>query len=215
MRSNTPSAQLGFDALLEDAATANDRRAFEKSTGHLPGTFREAVTHYRALLAKHHAAMLAADVDETMRLRKEADNLALRLNHGDPGTLAGLDAPGCALARETAAAPGSVPLWGQKGSFIVTVSGARVRIEMDGIFGIGASFAYWPGFSAHAIDRDRPFISETGYRSFLGILADAVPGMTPDAFAAKVLAAHVAKELKGGLVVIAPSYRERAGEAAR
>lgn len=215
MRSNTPSAQLGFDALLEDAATVNHARAFERSTGHLPGTFPEAVTHYRALLANHHAAMLAADVDETMRLRKEADNLALRLNHGDPGILAGPDAPGCALAHETAAAPGSVPLWGQKGSFIVTVSGARVRVEMEGIFGIGARVAYWPGFSAHAVDHDRPFISPTGYRSFLGIHADAAPGMTPDAFAAKVLAAHVAKELKGRLVAIAPSDRERAGEAAR
>ena len=215
MRSNTPSAQLGFDALLEDAATVNRARAFERSTGHLPGTFPEAVAHYRALLAKHHAAMLAADVDETMRLRKEADSLALRLNHGDPGILAGPDAPGCALARETAAAPGSVPLWGQQGSFIVTVSGARVRIEMEGIFGIGGSFVYWLGFAAHAVDRDRPFISQTGYRSFLGIHADAVPGMTPDAFATKVLAAHVAKELKGRLVAIAPSDRERAGEATR
>lgn len=181
----------------------------------MPGTFPEALPYYHALLDKHHAAMLAADVDETMRLREEADTLALRLNHGDPGILAGPDAPGCALARETAATPGSVPLWGQKGSFIVTVSGARVRIEIDGIFGIGVRVAYWPGFSAHAVDRDRPFISPTGYRSFLGIHADAVPGMTPDAFVAKVLAAHVAEELKGGLVVIAPSYRERAGEAAR
>lgn len=215
MQKNTPSAQLGFDALLEDAATVNRTRAFERSTGHLPGTFPEAVTHYRALLAKHHAAMLAADVDETMRLREEADNLALRLNHGDPGILAGPDASGCALARETAAALGSVPLWGQKGNFIVTVSGARVRVEMEGIFGIGGSFVYWLGFSAHAVDHDRPFISPTGYRSFLGIHADAVPDMTPDAFAAKVIAAHVAKELKGRLVAIAPSYRERAGEAAR
>lgn len=215
MRTNTPTAQLGFDTLLEDAATANSTREFERSTGHLPGTFPEALPYYHALLDKHHAAMLAADVDETMRLRKEADSLALRLNHGEPGILAGPDASGCALARETAAAPGNVPLWGQKGSFIVTVCGARVRIEMDGIFGICASFCYWPGFSAHAIDRDRPFISQTGYRSFLGIHADAVPGMTPDAFVAKVLAAHVAKELKGRLVAIAPSYRERAGEAAR
>lgn len=213
MQKNTPSAQLGFDALLDDAATVNRAREFERSTGHLPGTFPEALAHYRALLAKHHAAMLAADVDETMRLRKEADNLARRLNHGDPGILAGPDASGCALARETAAAPGSVPLWGQKGSFIVTVSGARVRIEMEGIFGLCGRFAYWLGFSAHAIDVDRPFISPTGYRSFLGIHAEPAASMTSDAFAADVLAAYVAKELKGRLVAIAPGYRER--EAAR
>lgn len=214
MRTNTP-AQLGFDALLDDAATANRSRELERSTGHLPGTLPEALPYYRALLDKHHAAMLAGDVGETMRLRQEAGNLALRLNHGDPGILAGPDAPGCALARETAAASGSVPLWGQKGSFIVTVSGARVRIEMDGIFGIGSRFGYWPGFAAHAVDRDRPFISPTGYRSFLGIHAEPAAGMTPDVFAAEILAAYVAKELKGRLVAVAPQHRKRAGEGMR
>lgn len=214
MRTNTP-AQLGFDALLEDAATVNDRRAFERSTGHLPGTFPDALPFYRDLLDKHHAAMLAAEMDETMRLRREAHNLALRLNHGDPGILAAPDAPGCALARETAAAPGDVPLWGQQGSFIVTVSGAGVRITMDGIFGIGSSSGYWPGFAAHAVDRDRPFISATGYRSFLGIHAEPAAGMTPDTFAAETLAAYVAKELKGRLVAVAPQCRQRAGEGMR
>lgn len=209
MRTNTstPTAQLGFDALLEDAATVNRHREFERSTGHLPGTFCEAVPYYRDLLAQHHAAMLAADVGETMRLRQEAHNLALRLNHGDPGILAGADAPGYALARETVAAPGCVPLWGQQGSFVVTVSGARVRIEMDGIFGIGGSFAYWPGFAAHVVDAGRPFISPTGYRSFLGIHADPAPGMTPEAVAAEIIAAYVARELNGRLVAIAPQYR--------
>lgn len=202
MRTHTPTAQLGFDALLEDAETVNYRRAFERSTGHLPGTLSEAVPHFRALLATHHAAMFAADVGETMRLREEAYLLAQRLNRGDPGIMAEPDAPGCILRRETAAAPDCVPLWGQQGSFIVTVSGARVRIEMDGIFGIGSSVSYWPGFAAHVVDAGRPFISETGYRSFLGIHADPAPDMTPDAFAAETLAAYVAKELKGRLVLV-------------
>ncbi|MBK8177043.1 MAG: hypothetical protein IPK66_17815 [Rhodospirillales bacterium] len=215
MRTHTPTAQLGFEGLLDEAETVNYRRAFERSTGHLPGTLSEALPHFRALLATHHAAMLAADVDETMRLRKEADNLARRLNHGEPGILAGPDAPGCILRRETAAARDCVPLWGQQGSFVVTVSGARVRIAMDGIFGIGSSFGYWPGFAAHVVDAGRPFISETGYRSFLGIHADPAPGMTPEAFAAEIVAAYVAKELKGRLVAIEPRYRERSGEAVR
>ncbi|CAN7602484.1 hypothetical protein [Pararhizobium sp. LjRoot238] len=41
------------------------------------------------------------------------------------------------LARLTAAETGKVPLWGQTGNFVVTVRDARVRAEMDGMFGIG------------------------------------------------------------------------------
>ena len=201
MRTHTPTVQLGFDALLDDAATVNRTREIEKSTGHLPGTLSEALPYYRDLLAKHHAAMLAGDVGETMRLREEAYLLAQRLNRGDPGIMAEPDAPGCILRRETAAPPDCVPLWGQQGSFVVTVSGARVRITMDGIFGIGSSSGYWPGFAAHVVDAGRPFISPTGYRSFLGIHADPAPDMTPVAFAAEILAAYVAKELKGNRVV--------------
>ena len=133
---------------------------------------------------------------------------------GEPGILADDDAPGCVLARQTAAAPGAVPLWGQSGDFIVTVGTMKVRIELDGIFGIGSGFCYWPGFAAHAVEYDRPFLSETGYRSFLGIHADPAPGLTPDAFAAKVIAAHVARELRAGCL---PSRRAiaRAGRVRR
>lgn len=96
------------------------------------------------------------------------------------------------LARLTAAEPGTVPLWGQEGEFVIEVTGMRVRIEMDGMFGIGAGFSPWMNFSAHAVDWDKPFLSETGYRSFMGMHAALVPGFTPDAFAREVIAAHVA-----------------------
>src|SRR3546814_13861751 len=86
---------------------------------------------------------------------------------------------------------------------------------IDGLFGIASSFAFWPGFAAHAIDRGQPFISETGYRGFLGIHAEPVPGLTPDAFTAKVIASHIKKELKGRLLPIAPQYRPRRAGAAR
>jgi len=85
----------------------------------------------------------------------------------------------------------------------------RVRIELDGMFGLAARFSLWPGFSAHAVDFDRPFLSETGYRSFLGIHADLEPNLTPDVFTHEVIAAYVERELKGKLVTIAERYRER------
>ena len=85
----------------------------------------------------------------------------------------------------------------------------RVRIDLDGMFGIGAGACYWPGFAAHAVDFERPFLSETDYRSFLGIYADPTPGLLPDEFAAKVVSAHIRRELKGKPVAIGQRYRRR------
>ena len=43
-----------------------------------------------------------------------------------------------------------------------------VRIEMDGLFGIGSCFTPRLNFYACVVDRDKPFLSSTGFRSFLG-----------------------------------------------
>lgn len=202
------NSQLGFDSLLGTADTENRSRKFERETAHLPGTMDRAIPFYRVLIRQHHAAMLAANVDETMRLRDEARKLALRLNGGKPGIIADDDAPGCVLERETTASPGAVPLWGQTGDFVIDVNSMQVRIVLEGIFGLGGNAFYWPGFAAQAVDLDRPFLSPTGYRSFLGIHAEPQPGMSPDEFASEVIAAHVARELKGRLVPIEMRYRK-------
>ena len=98
---------------------------------------------------------------------------------------------------------------GQKGSFIVTVAGMRVRIEIEGVFGLFAAWSFWPSFSAHAVDPGRPFISETGYRSFLSVRLAPLPGLLPDSFAAEAIEAHLRQEMKGKLVAIEPRYRDR------
>ena len=201
------TGQLGFDALLGEAKAANAALRFERAAGHLPGTYAEAIPFYRNLIEEHHAAMLTADVEAVMRMREEAHALALRLNDGEPGILAHDDAPGYVLACETAAHPGGVPLWGQDGAFVVDVAGMRVQIEMNGMFGIGSTAMFWPGFAARAVDLDAPFLSETGYRSFLGLAAAPVSAMTPDGFAREAIAAHVRRALKGKLVTIEPRYR--------
>lgn len=201
--------QLGFDALLQSADSDNRMRKIERETAHLPADMAEAIPYFRLLIRQHHAAMLSANVDETMRLREEARKLALKLNGGDPGIIAGPDAPACVLERETAAVVGEVPRWGQAGDFIIELGRLRVRIALDGLFGIGCSCSFWPGFGAHAVDPDRPFISETGYRSFLGIFAEPMAQITPEDFAAKVIGGHVERELHGKLVSVAPQYRER------
>lgn len=61
-----------------------------------------------------------------------------------------------------AAKPGYVPAWGQSGEFLITVNGIRARVEFDCQL-IGMMN---PHFQFHIVDFDRPFISETGYKSF-------------------------------------------------
>lgn len=77
------------------------------------------------------------------------------------------------------------------------MNGIPTRIVIEGMFGLG--FGNWPGFEAHAVERDKPFFSETGYRSFLGIHADPCAGLSPDDFCRRVIEQHIAKECKGKL----------------
>jgi hypothetical protein len=196
------SDQLGFADLLASADKANHLRQLEQTTSHLPSTLEQALPFYRSLIDRHHTAMLAADENETLRLRDEARKLALRLNGGDRGILADADAPGRVLERETAARIDTPPLWGQSGDFWVSAGIMRVRIRTHGMFGVGMNWHFWPGFCAYAVDYEQPFLSETGYRSFLGIHADLVPDMTPETFARAILTSFVERNLHGRLVRI-------------
>jgi hypothetical protein len=201
------TAQLGFADLLSEAATANERRQFDRATAHLPGTMDEALPLYRRMIDKHHAAMQAANIGEVMSIREEAHRLAEKLNGGACGIIAGPDAPGCVLELESAAAAGAFPLWGQAGGFMLTAANMRVGIKMYGMFGIGSTICLFPGFCAHVVDKNRPFLSETGFRSFLGISGDLVPGLTPEAFARAAIAHYVERELKGRLKSVEPHRR--------
>jgi hypothetical protein len=102
-----------------------------------------------------------------------------------------------------------VPLWGQSGLFEITCGSMRVEVEMDGIFGVASNFYHWLGFSARAVEFDKPFLSETGYRSFVAVGGALEPGFTPDRFAREVISAHVQRKLNGRLVTIKPEHRER------
>lgn len=199
--------QLGFGDLLAEADAANTSRAFERMTMRLPDTMLEGIAYFRDLIERHHEAMLVANEMDVATIREEARHLARKLNGGGTGILAHEDAPGYVLARETAATTGEIAFWGQTGSFAIEVHGIRIRIEMEGLFGVG-SHSHWLGLSAHAVDLDRPFISETGYRSFLGAWMELAEGVTPDAFASEIVADHVSRYMKGTLVRIDKRYRQ-------
>lgn len=58
-------------------------------------------------------------------------------------------------------------------------------------------------FEARAAHRSKPFISGTGYRSFLGCSATPEVDMTPATFVMRVIAHHVETALGGKLIAIA------------
>lgn len=194
--------QLGFDALLSKAEIENRKRVFERETAHLPDNMTDAIPYFRHLIDTNHAAVLEADTDGSRHCHKEARLLAGKLNGRKMGTLAGDDAPCCILARKTKAKDGDYPLWGQCGRFIIKAANMMVRIDMEGLFGIGSGFGFWPGFSARTVDSSRSFLSDTGYQSFLGVHADIEPGLTPDSFATMIVERYVEHELHSQLRTI-------------
>jgi hypothetical protein len=210
----------------EDAVTASpeqmgfgfDDMLREQETAHIPATMDEAIPFYRKLIDRHHEAMLSGDIEKTTAIREEAQELAVKLNGGTLlGICGGPDAPARILERETAAPPGTIPMWGQEGSFTVDVNGMKARIEQDGMFGAGSGSMFWPGFAAHAVDYDKPFLSETGYRSFHGAQGSVAPGITPDKYAEEMIRSYMQRECKGKPRKIEGGYveREMARRAAR
>jgi len=199
--------QLGFDGLLAETDLINDRREPERQAAHLPDNMADGLVWFKGLLVRHHTAMMAADLTQILALRDEADLLARKLNGFESGILAHDDAPGCVLERESAAAPGTIPTWGQAGEFTLVLFNIPFRIEMGGILGI-SSHNHWLGFAVHAVESSRPFITDTGYRSFLGCHADPAPGITPDSHCARMIETFVAHDLGGKLVPISPRWKE-------
>ena len=207
MSNNTD--QLGFDALLLDADKDNAARAFDRETAHLPSDWETALTYHRNQITDHHVSMLNNDFDAAMAIRNDAYLLATKLNGGKIGIIAGDDAPGCKLDAQARAADGQIPLWGQSGAFEITAAGLTARVEMGGMFGIGATAMPYLGFSVCAVDKQKPFLSATGYRSFLGASVPPEIGMTTGRFVQRVIETYVGQELRGKLAQIDPNFFKR------
>src|SRR5262245_42305227 len=141
---------------------AFDQAEFERATADLPGSVEAAGPYFHELIKRYHSAIIAGDQAGADDAREDAAILAIHFNGN---TSFGMKVRGetCDQLDALVAAPaGEIPLWGQTGTFVIEVDGCRIRIECDGIYGLSAL-----SFSANAIDWDKPFISETGYRSFL------------------------------------------------
>ena len=92
-------------------------------------------------------------------------------------------AAGKIIEKHCASAFGKVPMWGQTGQFLIEVEAIRALVDFGYGYGVGGTH-----YDFHAVDLDRSFISETGYRSHLDVLA---AGRTVDEAASAIFTGYL------------------------
>lgn len=199
-KNKSPPMQTSlFDAFAE--------AEFDAKTAHMPSSIEEAIPYYRTIIDRYNAAILAGQPLQAAMIEQEAEDLAIRLNGGTRCGIKGdRETAVCyVLERAAAAKPGEIPLWGETGNFTLEVDACPVHIAFEGLYGICI-----PQFAAHAVQYDRPFISETGFRSFMAHGFDCTGGgITVDLYVRTVIEEYIARELKGKLRRIDDRYRKR------
>lgn len=153
---------------------------------------------------QYHDAVLAGHVDALDRAEDAYTALVYKLN-GDSlhGCKADADSAGHVLARAVAAQPGQVPGWGQAGEFLLEVDGLRVWVVVPHHMLGNHRFCDF-----RAVDLDKPFVSETGYRS-VTLTATSSIGETVDQAARREVLELI--QAAGKLKTIEGEYVDRRG----
>lgn len=193
-----PPAQLGLFGAgeLAEADARSHAGRQRRRLAHLPTGWDEGLAAFRALLGRYDAAVRRRDPEAAFAEVRLSRDMAVAMMGGDRGILAGPESVGCRLRAATAAPPGTEPTWGQAAAFVVVLAdGMRVGVETDGVMGMCADRGF--SASANVVDLDAPFLSETGYRSFLGLTQWPDADEEPASYWRRCFEAHVAGELKG------------------
>jgi hypothetical protein len=155
----------------------------ERDAEALPEDIEQLIELYRATLAERHAAALAVDKEAASKLGRMLDLLQMKANGGKSFGMA-TDESAAERLRKAAAAPiGTVPMWGQRGVFQIDVDGTPYLCSHDETC----------SFAVHAVDPDKPFISNTGYMS-LAPMAEMAFGVTVEDQFRGYISEHVRKE---------------------
>lgn len=175
----------------------------QQRIAHFPAVNDEAacVRFHAELLSRYDAAMMKADTAAAVAVMEECELFLEYVYepHKDQRGVCYADVNGH-LSKANRAPDGTVPMWGQEGSFTITVGSVPVRIEIDHLCGLGQfGENLLPHFSIHIVDKHRDFLSHTGYRSFFCTLHDTEPGVTVADAIGRILRLHVQNEMKGKL----------------
>lgn len=128
----------------------------------VPDTEKAKLKTAADALASYHAAVLADDRAKAREASALWGAIIWRLN-GDTslGCSAGDGSAGNRVSEATAAVPGQVPMWGQRGEFVLTYEGMRVWVVIEG--STGTEFSHH--FALNIVDTDHVFVSDTGFLS--------------------------------------------------
>lgn len=167
-------SQMGFSFEEPTYKTPEQYRAAKG----LPDTDEELIDRCRELLVEYDATIRAADRGYAEDIAEMIEQACIKLNGGDTFGSALEPNGGHYRMKHAMMAPyQSVPMWGQPGVFTIEAHGIPARIRYSGLFGVSHH-----GFDVTAVEWDKPFLSPTGYRSFLDTYWKhrLDPGNTPE-----------------------------------
>ncbi|WP_417538315.1 hypothetical protein [Marinomonas sp.] len=155
----------------------------------------------RAISEDFNRAVLADD-NEIHRAKFEQFRALVAEANGPKGEFGSFapDGAGRAIVKALETTPGDIPHWGQNGLFILNTVHGRAMVKFR------SGLDTLCGFSFHAVDLGRDFVSETG---FLSSLLQGLPAM-PVNEAAEI--AYCAEVERRGLKPIQMEYRNRRAE---
>ena len=175
----------------------------QQRTAHFPAATDAAacVSFHAAIIDRYDAAMMKADTAAAVAVIDDCDLFFSHVYaaYEDQKGVCYADVKG-QLSKASRAPDGTVPKWGQEGSFTITVASVLVRVEIEHLCGLGMfGENLLPHFSIHIVDKEKPFLSHTGYRSFFCTLHDTEPGVTVADAIGRILREYVQREMKGKL----------------
>lgn len=160
----------------------------------LPESDDDLIAYGWEVLLNYHESVMHKDEDSALRFLELREAIVWKLNGGN---FFGSSCEGGGrkrLSEALAAPPGEAPYWGQDGIFVVEKKDIVAVVEYsDGFCS--------DHFSFNAIYNDKPFISETGYRSHF-FVRDY--GMTVKETAELVMESFLQK--KDGRKMLDPKY---------
>jgi hypothetical protein len=160
----TRTREPGFQPVFDFLPPATREEHFYRLARELPTDEAGLMNQARAILKDYDAAIRRDDRETCDDLRQRLEIIAERLPPVDEEQEYDAEEH---LERRLAAAPGKVPLWGQKGGFIVACKfrfGVSCRVVIR---------SNMEGLNASAFDWDGMFLTATGY---LELYVDVVRG---------------------------------------
>lgn len=141
---------------VEQQARESERDLRSASlTVDLPDTLEGLLPYARQATTAYDTAQRTMDERAAEAAAHQWEAYAWKMNGGD---FCGSGKARDELSEALRAELGAVPIWGQRGRFLLQIDGMLAAVQIKDNFG-------WGSMDFYAAERDQPFFSSTGYRS--------------------------------------------------